>query len=130
EFCFDQLPVDLAHIEPQLEKAIRRVPVLGSVGIRLFFNGPESFTPDDRYLLGPAPELDNFYVAAGFNSIGIQSSGGAGKALADWIVSGHPSLDLWDVDIRRMMAFQSNRRYLRDRTTESLGLLYAMHWPF
>ena len=69
-------------------------------------------------------------MACGFNSIGIQSSGGAGKVLADWIVDGHPPMDLWDVDIRRMMPFQSNPRYLRDRTVETLGLLYAMHWPF
>jgi len=129
-FCFDQLPEDLEHIEPQLEKAMHRVPVLRETGIRIFFNGPESFTPDDRYLLGPAPELRNFYVAAGFNSIGIQSSGGAGKVLAEWIVAGHPPMDLWDVDIRRMLPFQANRRYLHDRTVEALGLLYAMHWPF
>jgi 4-methylaminobutanoate oxidase (formaldehyde-forming) len=129
-FCFDQLPADLDHIEPQLEKAMHRVPALRETGIRVFFNGPESFTPDDRYLLGPAPELANFYVAAGFNSIGIQSSGGAGKVLAEWIVAGHPPMDLWDVDLRRMMPFQANRRYLRDRTVEGLGLLYAMHWPF
>jgi 4-methylaminobutanoate oxidase (formaldehyde-forming) len=129
-FCFDQLPADLDHIEPQLEKAIRRVPALGETGIQLFFNGPESFTPDDRYLLGEAPELRNLFVAAGFNSIGIQSAGGAGKVLADWIVDGHPAMDLWDIDIRRMLPFQGNARYLQDRTVEGLGLLYAMHWPF
>jgi 4-methylaminobutanoate oxidase (formaldehyde-forming) len=110
--------------------AMKRAPVLEQTGIRQFFNGPESFTPDDRYLLGPAPEVKNFYVAAGFNSIGIQSSGGAGKVLADWIVDGHPPADLWNVDIRRMVPFQGNARYLHDRTVEGLGLLYAMHWPF
>ncbi len=129
-FAFDQLPDDLTHIEPLLEAAIKRVPALGTVGIQLFFNGPESFTPDDRYLLGETPEIRNLFVAAGFNSIGIQSAGGAGKVLADWIVDGHPPMDLWDVDIRRCMPFQRNRRYLKDRTTEALGLLYAMHWPF
>src|SRR5215470_620298 len=129
-FCFDQLPADLEHIEPLLERAMHRVPVLAKTGIQLFFNGPESFTPDDRYLLGEAPELRNFFVAAGFNSIGIQSAGGAGKVLADWILDGHPPMDLWDVDIRRIMPFQRNRRYLKDRTVETLGLLYAMHWPF
>ncbi|MBV8916122.1 MAG: FAD-dependent oxidoreductase, partial [Acetobacteraceae bacterium] len=103
---------------------------LGKVGIQLFFNGPESFTPDDRYLLGETPEVRNLYVAAGFNSIGIQSAGGAGKVLADWIIDGRPDMDVWDVDIRRMMPFQRNRRYLHDRTKETLGLLYAMHWPF
>jgi hypothetical protein len=99
----------LEHIEPLLERAVRRVPALAKTGIQLFFNGPESFTPDDRYLLGEAPELRNLFVAAGFNSIGIQSSGGAGKVLADWIVDGHPPMDLWDVDIRRVMPFQRNR---------------------
>ena len=129
-FAFDQLPADLAHIEPLFAQAMHRVPVLESVGVQVFFNGPESFTPDDRYLLGEVPELRGLYVAAGFNSIGIQSAGGAGKVLADWIVDGHPPFDLWDVDIRRCAAFQRNKRYLRDRTVETLGLLYAMHWPF
>ena len=130
EFCFDQLPEDLAHIEPLFAAAMRRVPALESAGVQLFFNGPESFTPDDRYLLGEMPEVRGLYVAAGFNSIGIQSAGGAGRVLADWIADGHPPMDLWDVDIRRCMPFQRNRRYLHERTRESLGLLYAMHWPF
>jgi 4-methylaminobutanoate oxidase (formaldehyde-forming) len=129
-FAFDQLPADLGHIEELFAGAMHRVPVLESAGVQVFFNGPESFTPDDRYLLGEAPELRGMYVAAGFNSIGIQSAGGAGKVLADWIIDGHPPFDLWDVDIRRCAPFQRNRRYLRDRTVESLGLLYAMHWPF
>ena len=77
-----------------------------------------------------APELDNFFVAAGFNSVGIQSSGGAGKVLAEWIIHGHPPMDLWDVDIQRNLPFQNNRKYLRERVVESLGLLYDMHWPF
>jgi 4-methylaminobutanoate oxidase (formaldehyde-forming) len=129
-FCFDQLPDDLEHIEPLLMAAMRRMPALEKTGINLFFNGPESFTPDDRYLLGETPEVRNLFVAAGFNSIGIQSAGGAGKVLADWILDGHPPMDLWDVDIRRCMPFQRNRHYLRDRTVETLGLLYDMHWPF
>ena len=129
-FCFDQLPDDFDHFEPVLEKAIHRVPALRDAGIQLFFNGPESFTPDDRYILGEAPELGNLYVAAGFNSIGIQSAGGVGKVLSEWIVNGQPPVDLWDVDIRRFHPSQANREYLKDRTTESLGLLYQMHWPF
>jgi glycine cleavage system T protein len=129
-FCFETLPEDLAHIEPLFASAIRRVPALESTGVQVFFNGPESFTPDDRYLLGESPEVRSLFVAAGFNSIGIQSAGGAGKVLADWIVDGHAPLDLWDVDIRRVMPFQRNKKYLRDRTVEALGLLYAMHWPF
>ena len=130
DFSFDQLPDDWQHFEPILEEALKRLPALSEAGIQLFFNGPESFTPDDRYHLGEAPELDNFFIAAGFNSIGIQSAGGAGKVLADWIVDGHPPMDLWDVDIRRTLPFQANPNYLHDRTTEGLGLLFAMHWPF
>ena len=104
DFCFDELPEDFDHFQPILEGAIHRVPKLAETGIRKFFNGPESFSPDQRYLLGEAPDLKNFFVAAGFNSIGIQSAGGAGMALAEWIVGGHPPFDLWDVDIRRMIA--------------------------
>jgi glycine cleavage system T protein len=129
-FSFEQLPEDLEHIEPLLAAAIGRVPALGSVGVQVFFNGPESFTPDDRYLLGEMPEVQGLFVAAGFNSIGIQSAGGAGRVLADWIVDGHAPMDLWDVDVRRCAPFQRNKKYLHDRTVESLGLLYAMHWPF
>lgn len=130
DFAFGTLPDDLDHVAPLLEGATRRIPMLGEAGIRLWFNGPESFTPDVRYLLGEAPELRRLYVAAGFNSIGIQSAGGAGRVLADWILDGHPPMDLWDVDLRRAIPFQANARYLRERTAESLGLLYAMHWPF
>ncbi len=130
DFAFGTLPDDIDHFQPHLESAMHRIPALEKAGLQTFFNGPESFTPDDRYLLGEVPELRNFFVAAGFNSIGIQSAGGAGKVLADWIIDGRAPMDLWDVDIRRMMAFQVNRRYLRDRTVEGLGLLYAMHWPF
>jgi 4-methylaminobutanoate oxidase (formaldehyde-forming) len=129
-FSFDSLPDDLEHIEPLLGAAMERFPALANTGINLFFNGPESFTPDDRYLLGETPEVRNLFVAAGFNSIGIQSAGGAGKVLADWMLDGHPPMDLWDVDIRRCMPFQRNKTYLRDRTVETLGLLYDMHWPF
>ena len=130
DFCFDTLPEDHDHFEPILNAAVRRVPSLADAGIQLFFNGPESFTPDDRYYLGETPEVRGLFVAAGFNSVGIAGSGGVGKVLADWIVAGHPPLDLCDVDVRRAMPFQSNRRYLHDRTVETLGLLYAMHWPY
>lgn len=128
-FCFDELPADMDHFMPVLEKAINRMPALETTGIATWFNGPESFTPDDRYLLGEAPEVKNFYVAAGFNSVGIQSAGGAGKALAEWIVAGEPPFDLWDVDIRRMQPHQNTRQYLYERTGETLGLLYADHFP-
>ncbi len=130
DFEFETLPEDWDHFEPVLQNALHRLPVLEQAGIALFFCGPESFTPDTRYSLGEAPELENFFVAAGFNSIGIQSSGGAGKVIAEWIVNGHAPMDLWDVDVRRWMPFQGNRAYLRERVSETLGLLYAMHWPF
>ena len=130
EFCFDQLPEDFDHFEPILEKAVKRLPILESAGIHTFFNGPESFTPDDRYYLGEAPNLKNFWVACGFNSIGIQSSGGVGMALASWMNSGEPPFDLWEVDIRRAQPFQTNRSYLRERVSETLGLLYADHFPY
>ena len=127
---FLQLDEDWEHLAPIYEAACERIPILADVGIRLFFNGPESFTPDDRYLLGETPELRNHWVATGFNSIGMQSAGGAGKVLAEWMVKGRPPMDLWDVDVRRMQPFQTNSRYLHDRSIEALGLLYAMHWPF
>ncbi len=130
DFSFGQFPDDWEHFEPSMMNAIHRMPKLEDAGIQTFFNGPESFTPDNRYILGEAPELKNFYVAAGFNSIGIQSAGGAGKALSEWIVNGHPMMDLSDVDIRRFHPFQVNSKYLEERTSEALGLLYAMHWPF
>jgi len=130
DFCFDELPEDVEHFAPVLEAAMNRLPILEKAGIRTFFNGPESFTPDNAYLLGAAPELQNFFMACGFNSIGIQSAGGAGKVLSEWIVEGHPPMDLWDVDVRRMMPFQGNRHYLRERVSETLGLLYDMHWPY
>jgi len=129
DFCFDSLPEDFTHFEPLLDQAVNRFPELEQAGIQLFFNGPESFTPDNRYLLGEAPEIKQLFVAAGFNSIGIQSSGGAGKVLADWIKQGRPPMDLWDVDIRRTFPFQNSDHFLFDRTHESLGLLYDLHWP-
>ena len=129
-FEFDQLPEDFDHFEPILEAACERMPILAEAGIQTFFNGPESFTPDDAYHLGLAPELDNFWVAAGFNSIGIQSAGGAGMALAEWMDSGSKPFDLGDVDISRMQPFQGNKKYLFERSKETLGLLYADHFPF
>ncbi len=130
DFCFDELDGSFDHFEPVLEQAIKRMPALENAGIQKFFCGPESFTPDDRYHLGESAELDNLFVASGFNSIGIQSAGGVGKVLSEWMRDGHPPADLWEVDTRRNIPFQNNRRYLEDRVTEGLGLLYAMHWPY
>jgi glycine cleavage system T protein len=130
DFEFDTLPEDWDHFQPILEAAMHRMPLFQKAGIHTFFNGPESFTPDDRYYLGEAPELAGYWVAAGYNSIGIASSGGAGMALAHWITEGEPPFDLWEVDIRRAQPFQKNRRYLQDRVSETLGLLYADHYPY
>ncbi len=130
DFSFDQLPADMDHFAPILEVAMKRMPLLEKAGIRAFFNGPESFTPDNRYLLGEAPELPGFFLACGFNSIGIQSAGGAGMALAEWMATGEAPFDLWDVDIRRMQPFQGTRAYLTGRVSETLGLLYADHFPY
>ena len=130
DFCFDQLPDDFDHFEPILEKALHRIPALESAGIQTFFCGPESFTPDNRYYLGEAPGLEGLFVAAGLNSIGIQSAGGIGLALAEWMRDGHPTMDLGSVDIRRALPFQADPEYLRERVTETLGRLYAVHWPF
>ncbi|MEL6798350.1 MAG: FAD-dependent oxidoreductase [Pseudomonadota bacterium] len=130
DFCFDTLPEDFDHFEPILEQAMHRMPLFADAGIHTFFNGPESFTPDDKYYLGEAPELGGYWIAAGYNSIGIVSSGGAGWALAQWMDKGEPPFDLWDVDIRRAMPFQKNRRYLQERVSETLGMLYSDHYPF
>ena len=130
DFCFDQLPEDFDHFEPILEMAVNRMPMLAEAGIHTFFNGPESFTPDDAYHLGEAPNLKNYFVCAGFNSIGIQSSGGAGMALAQWMHDAERPFDLGDVDIARMQPFQGNKTYLFERSKETLGLLYADHFPY
>ncbi len=130
DFSFGTLPEDWEHIGPIFEKAIHRVPALADCGLELFFNGPEAFTPDGVYYLGEAPEVDGCFVAAGFNSVGLQSAGGVGWVLADWIADGHPPMDLSSVDIRRAFPFQGKPEFLQERISESLGLLYAMHWPF
>ena len=130
DFEFDQLQEDFEHFEPILASAVERMPMLAEAGIHTFFNGPESFTPDDAYHLGLAPEMDNVWVAAGFNSVGIQSAGGAGQALAQWMQDGQKPFDLGDVDISRMQPFQGNKYYLFERSKETLGLLYADHFPY
>ena len=129
DFSFDEIAGNFDHFEPILQGAMARLPALERAGIQKFFCGPESFTPDVRYHIGQAPEYGNCFVAAGLNSIGLQSAGGIGKVVSDWISAGHPPADLWEVDVRRNMPFQRNRKYLRERVSESLGLLYATHFP-
>jgi glycine cleavage system aminomethyltransferase T/glycine/D-amino acid oxidase-like deaminating enzyme len=128
-FEFSLFPEDYEHFEVLMNEAVHRVPSLADVELRQFVNGPESFTADNAYLLGEAPELGNFYVAAGFNSSGIASSPGAGKTLAEWILNGRTERDMWTVDCRRFGAFSNNNALLRARTVETLGLHYAMAWP-
>ena len=130
DFEFDQLPEDFDHFEPVLEMAINRMPILESAGIHTFFNGPESFTPDNAYYLGKAPEIENYFVACGFNSVGIASAGGAGFALSQWMQDNEKPFDLGDVDISRVEPFQGNKTYLYHRVSEALGLLFADHFPF
>jgi len=128
-FEFDSLPFVEDDVMEVLELAMNRVPLLQETGIRTFFNGPESYSYDGRFTLGEAPDLKNYYVLAGVNSTGIQSGSGAGKALADWIMAGHPTMDLAEMDPARLEAFQARDPYLRKRCPETLVLTYAMHWP-
>src|SRR3984893_16643261 len=128
-FEFQLLGEDWEHFAPLMEQAQRRIPALREAGIKKFYNGPESFTPDNQFIAGEAPGLRNFFVGAGFNSVGIASAGGAGGALAEWILSGDPGLDLTAADIRRFAPFHGNTRFLHDRVGEVLGLHYAVPWP-
>ena len=128
-FQFELLDEDWDQFEPLMTNAIHRTPCLETAEIKMLLNGPESFTPDGNFILGEAPELRNYFVCAGFNSSGIANSGGAGRLIAEWIMGGEPSTDLWDVDIRRFAAFTGNRKALFERTAETLGLHYAMRWP-
>jgi len=128
-FEFQLLEEDWDHFSVLMESAVHRLPVLQQTGLKKLFNGPESFTPDNQFILGEAPGLRGFFVGAGFNSVGIASGGGAGRALAEWIVEGEPTSDLTAVDIRRFAPFNANNQWLRDRVGEVLGLHYAVPWP-
>ena len=128
-FEFQLLDEDWDHFEILMNNALLRIPALEVTGIKKFYNGPESFTPDNQFILGEAPELDNYFVGAGFNSVGIATAGGAGRALAEWIVNGAPTSDLTGVDIRRFAPFNGNTRWLHDRVAEVLGLHYEIPWP-
>lgn len=130
DFCFDQFPCDLEHMEEYLSRGMETQPALEQTGIRTFFNGPESFTPDNLHLLGPTPEVDNFFVACGLNSKGIGAGGGIGKLMADWVVDGYPSGDIWECDVRRHHSVQREQAFIEERIPEALGHTYAMHWPF
>ena len=130
DFAFGEIPPDWDRMQPHLEQACGRVPILAQTGVKLLFCGPESFTADHNYLMGEAPNLKGFFVAAGFNSLGILSGGGVGHVMAHWIAHGNAPMDVWSVNIRRTHAWQNNPRYLAERVVETLGIGYQDHWPF
>ncbi len=130
DFSFGEFPENFDHFEPYLEKSMKRFPVLEQAGIRKFFSGPESFTPDTNSLLGEVPEVKNLFVSCGLNSIGIGSGGGVGKVTAEWLMTGHINEDIFNYDIKRFQKFHSELGFIKDRITESLGDLYGMHWPY
>lgn len=127
---FLQLPENWDHLEPMLQAVQRRVPCLAQIGLQHFMNGPESFTPDTKQVMGQAPEVKNYFVAAGMNSLGIMSSAGVGKAMAEWMLAGKPPIDLWEVDIARFDPMCSTSGFLRSRTQEAVANQMDMHWPF
>ena len=130
DFSFGEFPDDFDHFEPYLEKSFQRLPILETAGIRKFFSGPESFTPDTQYLLGETAEVNNLFTCCGFNSIGIASSGGAGRVTAEWMINGYMNEDLFSLDIKRFQKFHSSKKFIMERVTETLGDLYGMHWPY
>ncbi len=130
DFSFGEFPDDFDHFEPYLEKSFKRLPILEKAGIRKFFSGPESFTPDTQYLLGETSEVTNLFTCCGFNSIGIASSGGAGRVTAEWMINGYMNEDLNSLDIKRFQQFHSSKKFIMNRVTETLGDLYGMHWPY
>jgi sarcosine dehydrogenase len=128
-FSFGTLPEDWGKFEPLMRNAIQRVPALESAQVRLLMNGPESFTPDNYFILGEAPDVRRYYVGAGFCSGGIAAAGGAGRALAEWIVEDRPPMDLWQADIRRFAPFHANPEFLRERASEIVGVHYFVAFP-
>ena len=129
DFSFGEIRPDWDRMMPYIEEAMKRFPVMQHAGIHKLFCGPESFTPDMAPLMGEAPELKNFFVAAGFNSLGILLGGGAGRLMAHWIVNGLPDVDVSEINIARMLPFQNNPKYLRDRTVEVLGMMFKEQYP-
>ncbi len=129
-FSFGEFKVDRKYIKMLHKLAAKRMPAIKDLKIEKYFSGPESFTPDSNFLLGETEEIKNFYVCCGFNSIGIGSSGGAGQAVAEWMIKGHTSQDLLNLDVKRFEKFNSSLKFIKERTTETLGNLFKMHWPY
>ena len=130
DFSFGEFPENLEHFEPYLNECMKRFPILEKTGIRKFFAGPESFTPDTNSLLGEVSEVKNFFVCCGLNSIGIASAGGVGKVTAEWMINGYINEDIFNYDIKRFQKFHSEIKFIKNRITETLGDLYGMHWPY
>lgn len=128
-FEFDELPFDMDHAEPELQVMFERMPALENMGIQTFFNGPESFTPDGRPYIGPAPEMPGLFIAAGMNSNGILNSGGVGLTMSEWITDGMPKRGMGSIMTARALPFQSNAAYNATRVTEGIGLHYGLQWP-
>ena len=129
DFSFGEIQPDWDRMGPYVERAVARVPIAMTTGVKKFFCGPESFTPDLQPIVGEAPELKNYFVAAGLNSIGILTGGGLGRVLAHWIINGRPDVDVTGFHIDRLHRYQANAEYRRTRTVESLGLVYKCHYP-
>src|SRR3569833_964968 len=129
DFSFGEIQPDWERMGPYLEKAMARVPISMNAGVKKFFCGPESFTPDLQPIVGEAPEVKNYFVAAGLNSIGILTGGGLGRVRAHWILTGSPDVDITAMDIKRLHHYQTNADYRRLRTVESLGWVYSCHYP-
>jgi 4-methylaminobutanoate oxidase (formaldehyde-forming) len=129
DFISQLLESDFDHFQQLADPAMKRTPCLAEAGIKRLVNGPEGFTPDGDAILGPAPELDNVFVAVGFNAFGIAAAGGAGRMMAEWIIEGEPSLDIWPLDIRRFGPYHRSRTYNVERTKEIYGKHYTIHWP-
>jgi 4-methylaminobutanoate oxidase (formaldehyde-forming) len=130
DFSFGEFPDDFDHFEPYLEKSFKRLPILENAGIRKFFSGPESFTPDTQYLLGETQKFQIYLHAVVSIAIGIASSGGAGRVTAEWMINGYMNEDLYSLDIKRFQKFHSSKKFIMNRVTETLGDLYGMHWPY
>ncbi len=129
-FSFGEFKVDKKYSQMLLQLAAKRIPSIKNLKIEKYFSGPESFTPDSNFLIGETEEIKNLYVCCGFNSIGIGSSGGAGQAVAEWMIKGHTNQDFLSLDVKRFEKFNSSLKFIKERTTETLGNLFKMHWPY
>ena len=129
DFSFGEIQPDWERMGPYVERAMSRVPISMNAGVKKFFCGPESFTPDLKPCVGEAPELQNYFMAAGLNSIGIITGGGMGRVLAHWIIHGRPDVDVTGMNVDRLLPYQTNPTYRAQRTVESLGMVYKTHYP-